>query len=126
VKALAPRANWKGFLKIAEVICPISLYTAASSAERLTLHILNRETEHRVHRQFVDSKTGKPVEREDQVKGYESAKGEYVILEPNEVASAVPDSDKTLTVSAFIQCVDIDDKPYYLAPAALGVTWQPF
>jgi DNA end-binding protein Ku len=114
----APRANWKGFLKVAEVSCPIALYTAASASERIAFHTINRATGHRVHRQFVDSKSGKPVEREDQVKGYERSSGDYAILEPDEVAAAVPDGDKTLAVSAFIACSDIDDiyfdKPYYL------------
>jgi DNA end-binding protein Ku len=69
----------------------------------------------------VDSYTGKPVERDDQVKGYEIGSGEHVMLEPDAVAAAVPDSDKTLSVEAFLGCGDIDDvyfdKPYYLAPA---------
>ena len=118
---MAPRANWKGFLKIAEVICPVALYTAASTSERIALHTINRATGHRVRRQFVDSDTGKPVERDDQVKGYEIGSGEYVMLEPEEVASALPHSDKTLAVDTFIGWRDIDDvyfdKPYYLAPS---------
>lgn len=118
---MAPRANWKGNLKIAEVSCPVALYTAASTSERIAFHTLNRATGHRVRRQFVDSDTGKPVERDDQVKGYEVGSGEYIMLDPEEVASAVPESDKTLSVSAFIGCSDIDDvyfdKPYYLAPS---------
>lgn len=118
---MAPRANWKGYLKIAEVTCPVALYTAASTSERMAFHTVNRETGHRVHRQFIDSETGKPVEREDQVKGYGVGEDEYVILEPDEITAAVPASDKTLSVDAFIACDDIDnvyfDRPYYLAPA---------
>ena len=118
---MAPRANWKGFLRIAEVTCRVALYTAASTSERIAFHTLNRATGHRVHRIFVDSDTGKPVEKEDQVKGYEVGSGDYIMLEPEEVAQAVPQSDKTLAVEAFIRCPDIDDvyfdKPYYLAPA---------
>ncbi|MGO4834086.1 Ku protein, partial [Rhizobiaceae sp. 2RAB30] len=82
---------------------------------------VNNATGHRVRREFVDSDTGKPVEKDDQVKGYEVGSGEYVVLEPDEIASAVPESDKTLTISAFLQCGDIDsiyfDRPYYLAPS---------
>ncbi|WP_029352088.1 Ku protein [Bosea sp. 117] len=118
---MAPRANWKGFLKIAELTCPVALYTAASTSERIAFHTINRATGHRVQRQFVDSETGKPVERDEQVKGYEVSDGEYVVLEPDEVASAVPESDKTLAVSAFVPCGEIDDvyfdRPYYLAPS---------
>jgi len=118
---VAPRANWKGFLKVGEVTCPVGLYTAASTSDRIAFHTLNRDTGNRVRREFVDAETGKPVERDDQVKGYEVAQGEYVTLEPDEVASAVPQSDKTLAVDAFIGCSDVDDvyfdKPYYLAPS---------
>lgn len=118
---MAPRASWKGFLKIAEISCPVSLFTATSTSDRIAFHTLNRATGHRVHRQFIDVDTGKQVGREEQVKGYEVESGEYVMLDPEEVASAVPDSDKTLAVSTFIGCNEIDDvyldKPYYLAPA---------
>jgi DNA end-binding protein Ku len=118
---VAPRANWKGFLKIADLTCPVALYTAASTAERIAFHTINRPTGNRVHRQFVDSETGKSVEKDDQVKGYEIGSGEYVTLEPEEIADAVPHSDKTLEVDAFIRCRDIDDvyfdKPYYLTPS---------
>lgn len=118
---MAPRANWKGVLKIAEVMCPVSLYTAASNSERIVFHTLNRATGHRVERQYIDSETEKPVDREDQVKGYEVSEGNYVKLTPDEVSAAVPESDKTLSVSAFIGCGEIDDvyfdKPYYLAPS---------
>ena len=118
---MAPRANWKGFLKVGEVNCPVALYTAASTSERISFRTINRATGHTVNRQYVDSDTGKPVDKDDQVKGYEVSQGEYIVLEPEEVAAAVPESDKTLEVSAFIGCGEIDDvyfdKPYYLAPA---------
>jgi DNA end-binding protein Ku len=114
------RANWKGFLKLGELSCPVALYSAASQSERIAFHTLNRATGHRVHRQFVDGETGKPVERDDQVKGYETAQGDYIVLEPDEVASAVPESDKTLNIAQFVACDGIDDvyfdRPYYLAP----------
>ncbi len=121
---VAPRANWKGFIKFGEVACPVALYTAASSSERIAFNTLNRKTGNRVKREFVDSETGDPVERDNQVKGYEIENGQYIILEPDEVAAAVPDSDKTLKIDAFIPCNEIDDvyfdKPYYLAPDKMG------
>ena len=95
---MAPRANWKGFLKVAEVVCPVALYTAASTSERVGFNLLSRATGHRLHRQFIDSETGKPVERDDQVKGYEAGDNDYIILDKEEVASAVPESDKTMDV----------------------------
>ncbi|MBB2719631.1 UNVERIFIED_ORG: DNA end-binding protein Ku [Rhizobium etli] len=119
-----PRANWKGYIKFGEVSCPVALYTAASSSERIAFNTLNRKTGNRVKREFIDSETGDPVEREDQVKGYEVENGQYVVLEPEEVAAAVPESDKTLKIDAFIPCSQIDttyfDKPYYLAPDKMG------
>ncbi|RVD66752.1 Ku protein [Mesorhizobium sp. M7A.F.Ca.ET.027.03.2.1] len=121
---VAARANWKGYIKFGEVACAVALYTAASSSERIAFNTLNRATGNRVRREFVDSETGDPVEREDQVKGYEIENGDYVVLEPDEVAAAVPESDKTLKIEAFVPCDEIDDvyfdKPYYLAPDKLG------
>jgi DNA end-binding protein Ku len=121
---VAPRANWKGYVKFGEVSCPVALYTAASSSERIAFNTLNRKTGNRVKREFVDSETGDPVERDDQVKGYEIDNGRYVVLEPDEVAAAVPESDKTLKIEAYIPCSQIDttyfDKPYYLAPDKMG------
>ena len=84
-------------------------------------HILNRETGNRVHREYVDEGTEKPVDKDQQVKGYETGKDQYVILEPDEIAEAVPDSDKTLKIEAFIPCRQVQtvyfDKPYLIAPA---------
>lgn len=121
---VSPRANWKGYIKFGEVSCPVALYTAASSSERIVFNTLNRKTGNRVRREFIDSETGDAVERDDQVKGYEVENGQYVILEPDEVAAAIPESDKTLKVDAFIPCSQIDttyfDKPYYLAPDKMG------
>lgn len=117
---MPPRSQWKGFLKVAELTCSVGLFTAASTAERVSFHTINAATGHRVRREFVDEETGKPVEKDDQVKGYEVGDGDYVVLEPEELAEAVPESDKTLTIEAFISCPDVDDvyfdRPYYLAP----------
>jgi DNA end-binding protein Ku len=119
---MAPRAVWKGVLKIAEVTCPVSLYTAASTSDRISFHTINRKTGNRVHRQFIDEVSGKPVETEDQVKGFDKGDGDYVILEPDEIAAAIPESDKTLTVETFLACDEIDDiffdKPYYVSPSS--------
>ena len=118
---MSPRASWKGTLKIGELTCAVGLYTAASSSERISFHMINRATGHRLRREFVDSDTRKAVERDDQVKGYEVSDGEHILLSDDEIASAVPDSDKVLGVTAFIPCDGIEDvyfdKPYYLTPA---------
>lgn len=118
---MARRAIWKGVLKIDELTCPVALHSAASTAERVSFHTLNRKTGNRVRREYVDADTGKPVESGDEVKGYETGKGEYVLLEPGDIAAAVPESDKTLSVDAFVACGEVDtvyfDRPYYLTPA---------
>ncbi|TLG77753.1 Ku protein [Methylocystis sp. B8] len=118
---MLPRANWKGSLKIAELTCPVALYSATSTSDRIAFHTINRATGHRVRRTFIDSETGKQVESGDQIKGYEVDKNEYVTLEPEEIAQARPQSDKALTIDAFLDLDEIDnvyfDKPYYLSPS---------
>src|ERR1700712_3304101 len=98
------------------------MYTAASQSERIALHMVNRSTGHRLKRVYVDEKTNKPVEFDNQVKGYETTEGKYVVLEPEDIAAAVPNSDKALTVDRFIACNKIEptyfDKPYYLLPSS--------
>jgi DNA end-binding protein Ku len=115
---VSPRANWKGVLKIDDIDCPVALYTAVSTSDRIAFHTINRATGNRVRREYVDGETEKLVSPEDQVKGYKVGKDDYVILEADEAAAAVPESDKTLSVEAFVDCADIDDlyfdRPYYL------------
>ena len=117
----APRASWKGFLKIGELTCAVGLYAAASTSSRIAFRTINRKTGNPVHRVYLDAETGELVENADQAKGYEISPDNYVILTPEEVASALPESDKTLAVSAFIPRTEVDDvfldRPYYLAPA---------
>ncbi|WP_199925130.1 non-homologous end joining protein Ku [Neorhizobium sp. SOG26] len=118
--AVAPRANWKGYLKVGELSCPVALYTAASTSDRVSFHIINRETGHRVQREMVDADTGKAVESDDIIKGYEVSSGQYVLIEPDEIKAAVPEADKTLELESFIACNGVDtiylDRPYFLAP----------
>ena len=115
-----PRAQWKGHLKLDEITCQVALYSGASTAERTRFHTVNKDTGNRVKREFVDEKSGKPVARDDQVKGYEMDGGDYIILEQEEIDAAVPESDKTIRIEAFVPCSEVDtvyfDKPYYLAP----------
>ncbi|WP_184328054.1 Ku protein [Rhizobium sp. BK529] len=117
----AHRAQWKGHLKIGEISCGVGLYTAASTSDRITFHTINKATGNRVRREFVDSETGKTVEREDQVKGFEVNDGQYIMIDPEEVTAVIPESDKMLDVEAFLPCADVDDvyfdKPYYLVPS---------
>ncbi|MBB4345857.1 non-homologous end joining protein Ku [Rhizobium leguminosarum] len=118
------RAQWKGFLKFSEVSCGVALYTAASTSERITFHTINRLTGNRVNRVFIDSETEDPVPKEAQTKGFEIENGRYIIIDPEDVAAAIPESNKTLEIEAFIPCADVDDvyfdKPYYLTPDKMG------
>lgn len=117
---MAPRANWKGHLKIGELAAAVALYSAATTSDRVSFNMINRRTGHRIERHFVDSETGKHVDRDDQVKGYDTG-GDPIVFEPEEIAAAMPESDKTIAVDAFIPCAEIDDiyldRSYYLAPA---------
>ena len=118
---MATRATWKGTIKLAELAFPVALYAAATTSRRVSFHILNRKTGNRVHREYVDEQTEELVESEEQVKGYEIGKDQYIILDPEEIAEAVPDSDKTLRIETFIPCSEVEtvyfDKPYFIAPA---------
>jgi DNA end-binding protein Ku len=118
------RAQWKGFLKFGEVSCGVGLYTAASTSERLTFNTVNTLTGNRVSRVFVDSETEELVPKEQQTKGFEVENGQYLIIDPDEISAAVPESNKTLEIEAFIPCHEVDDvyfdKPYYLTPDRMG------
>lgn len=118
---MAPRANWKGRVRLGEIAFGVALYTAATTSDRVALHMINRASGNRLRNELVDAETGKPVDREDEVMGYELDSGDYVTFEPEEIAAAVPESDKTLPIDAFLNCADIDalyfDRPYYLAPS---------
>jgi DNA end-binding protein Ku len=116
----AHRAQWKGHLKVGELNCAVGLYTAASTSERISFHMLNEKSGNRLKREFIDSDTEEVVERDQQVKGFDTGNGDYIMIDPDEIAAVVPDSDKMLEAEAFIPCGEVDDvyfdKPYYLVP----------
>ena len=116
----AHRAQWKGHLKVGELSCAVGLYTAGSTSERIRFHMLNEKTGNRLKREFIDSETEEVVDRDQQAKGFETGNGDYIMIDPDEVAAVVPDSDKMLEAETFIACGDVDDvyfdKPYYLVP----------
>ncbi len=118
---MTARATWKGYIRLGEVVSAVALFTAVSASERVSLNMVNRRTGHRLQRKFVDPDTGKEVPRDEQVKGYEVASDEYIVLDSEEIAAATPAGDKTLTIDSFIACGAVDDlyfdRPYYLRPA---------
>jgi DNA end-binding protein Ku len=96
---MATRPSWRGYLRLSLVTCPVVMLPATSEAEKVRFHTLNRATGNRVHSQYVDAETGKPVDEEDQVKGYEREDGEYVMLEDEELEAVALESTRTIATS---------------------------
>jgi DNA end-binding protein Ku len=117
---MAPRANWKGFLKLSLVSCSIGLVQATSSRERVRFNIINRETGNRVRYRQIDAETGEDVPEEDRIKGFKAADGSYVLLEPEELDEVALESTHTIAIDSFVPRKEIDeiylDTPYYLFP----------
>jgi DNA end-binding protein Ku len=117
---MAPRAYWKGYLKLSLVSCPIALYPATSSSERVSFNRINRETGNRLKQLLVDSESGEPVEKDDIARGYEVGKGEYVLVEDDELEKIRIESTHTIDINSFVPRGEIDDRylgsSYYLAP----------
>jgi DNA end-binding protein Ku len=117
---VAPRAYWKGYLKLSLVSCPIALYPATSEREKISFHQLNKKTGHRIRYRKVDAETGHEVESSGIIKGYEVAKGEYVELDPEELEAVALESKRTIEIEEFVPKSQIDElyirDPYYIAP----------
>ena len=117
---MAPRANWKGFLKLSLVSCSIALVQATSSKDRVRFNIINRETGNRIRYRQVDAETGEDVPEEDRVKGYKTSDGSYVLLEAEELDEVALESTHTIDIESFVPRKDIGeiylDTPYYLYP----------
>src|ERR1700726_4055813 len=117
---MAPRAYWKGYLKLSLVSCPIALYPASSSSERGSFNRINKKTGSRLKQQNVDAETSEPVDREDIVRGYEIGKGEYLIVEDEELEKIQIESTHTIAIDSFVPRSEIDDRyldsPYYITP----------
>jgi DNA end-binding protein Ku len=117
---MAPRANWKGFLRLSLVSCPIALYPASSLSEKVSFNRINRKTGNRLKQQNVDSETGEVVPREDMARGYEVGKGQYLIVEDEEFEAIQIESTRTIDIDQFVPKSEIDqryvDSPYYVVP----------
>ncbi|GLH78301.1 non-homologous end joining protein Ku [Bradyrhizobium sp. SSBR45G] len=117
---MAPRAYWKGSLKLSLVSCPVVLYPASTSVEKTRFHMINRETGNRLKQQMVDAETGDIVEGEQKGRGYELAKGQYVEIEPEELEAVQIESNHTIDIDSFVPRDEIDQRylnhPYYIAP----------
>jgi DNA end-binding protein Ku len=117
---MAPRPNWKGFLKLSLVSCAVALYPATSTAERIRFNIINRKTGNRIRNEVVDTETGDPVEPEDRVKGYQFEKGQYLLLADEELDNVALESTHTIEIEEFVPVSEIDriylDESFYLVP----------
>src|SRR3981189_1859370 len=117
---MAPRAYWKGSLKLSLVSCPVALYPASTSVEKTRFHMINRETGNRLKQQMVDAETGDVVDADQKARGYELRKGKYVEIEPEELEAVQIESNHTIDIESFVPRDEIDKRylnhPYYIAP----------
>src|SRR3546814_14469430 len=86
---MAQRTFWKGYLKLSLVTCPVAMMPATTESAKIRFHTINRATGNRIMSRYVDSVTHKVVDDDEQVKGYETGEGEYVMLEEDEIASEI-------------------------------------
>ncbi len=114
------RPYWKGYLKLALVSCPIALYSAASSSERVAFRQINKKTGNRLRQQLVDEVTREPVESQDKGRGYEYSKNAYIQVEDQELDAIAVESNHTIEIDKFVPRDQIDERyfenPYYLLP----------
>jgi DNA end-binding protein Ku len=117
---MAPRANWKGFLRLSLVTCPVALYPATSESEKVSFNQLNRKTGHRIKYAKVDADTGEEVANEDIVKAYALDKDTFVEVSKEELEEVALESTRTIDIDEFVDRSEIDPRylirPYYLRP----------
>jgi DNA end-binding protein Ku len=117
---MAPRAYWKGYLKLSLVSCPIALFPATSEREKISFHQINKNTGHRIRYRKVDAESGDEVEASDIIKGYEVGKGEYIELDPEELEAVAIESKRIIDIDEFVPKKEIDElylnNPYYIVP----------
>lgn len=117
---MAPRAYWKGYLKLSLVSCPIALFPATSEREKISFHQINKKTGHRIKYRKVDADSGDEVEASDIIKGYEVGKGEYLELDPEELEAVAIESKRIIDIDEFVPKKEIDElylnNPYYIVP----------
>lgn len=117
---MAPRANWKGYLRLSLVTCPVALFPATSESEKVSFNQINKRTGHRIKYQRVDAETGEDVDNEDIVKGYKVDTDTYIEVTKDELDNIALESNHTIDIDRFVPRTEIDDlyvvRPYYLIP----------
>jgi DNA end-binding protein Ku len=110
---------WTGYLSFGLISIPVRLFSGARGA-KISFHLLHREDNTRVKQQLYCPSDGRVVERNELVKGYEFRKGEYVVVEPEEIKKIEPKTAKTMEILEFVKQEEIDpvyfESSYYLAP----------
>src|SRR5437868_2284692 len=106
---MAPRAYWKGYLRLSLVSCPIALFPATSEREKISFHQLNKETGNRIRYLKVDAETGDEVDNDQIIKGYELSKGEYVQVEADELKAVALESKRIIEIDEFVPRKEIDE-----------------
>lgn len=110
---------WTGYLSFGLISMPVRLFSGARGA-KISFHLLHREDNTRVKQQLYCPSDGRVVERNELVKGYEFRKGEYVVVEPEEIKKIEPKTAKTMEILEFVKQQEIDpvyfESSYYLAP----------
>src|SRR6187549_2650012 len=96
VTAMAPRAYWKGYLKLSLVSCPIAMYPATSDREKISFHQIHKQSGARIRYKKVDADSGREVENDDIIKGYEVSKGEYIEVLPEELEAVEIESKRVI------------------------------
>ena len=99
---MAPRANWKGFLRLSLVTCPVALYPATSDTEKVSFNQINRKTGHRIKYSKVDADTGEEVANEDIVKGYKVDTDTYIEVSKEELDDIALESTHTIEIDEFV------------------------
>ena len=114
------RPYWKGYLKLALVSCPIALHAACSTSERIAFRQINKATGHRLRQQLIDEETREPVTSDQKGRGYEIAKGQYLMVEDEELEKIQIESSHVIEIDSFVPRQEIDqrffDTPYYVTP----------
>jgi len=117
---MAARPSWRGQIRLALVAIPVEIFPATKSGRSIAFHQIHEPSGQRVRYEKTVAGIG-PVDRDEILKGYEVSKGEYVLLEPEEIEKVKLESRKTLELTQFVDLSDIDpiyyDKPYYVVPA---------
>src|SRR3954468_6121656 len=117
---MAPRANWKGFLRLSLVTCPVALFPATSDSEKISFNQINSNTGHRIKYMKVDADTGEEVSSDDIMKGYKVDTDTYIEISRDELDNIALESTRTIEIDQFVPKSEIDElylvRPYYIVP----------